>query len=42
VWAGWTLFVLAAAAHVAGIVLSISTPSRGPIDRLLGTRIVPR
>jgi len=42
VWAGWALFVLAAAAHVAGIVLSIATPSRGPIDRLLGTRIVPR
>ncbi len=41
-WGGWALFVLTAAAHVAGVVLSIATPSRGPVDRLLGTRIVPR
>ncbi len=41
-WAGWLLFAITAAAHVAGIVLSLAEPSRGPADRLLKSRIVPR
>lgn len=39
---GWILFAVTAAAHIAGIVLTILDPSRGPIDRLLRSRIVPR
>ncbi|MBL8861227.1 MAG: protein kinase [Planctomycetes bacterium] len=41
-WAGWTLFAVAASLHAAGIVATILVPSRGPADRLLRSRIVPR
>ncbi|MCY2960550.1 MAG: protein kinase [Planctomycetota bacterium] len=41
-WIGWTIFAVAATLHLAGIAASIAEPSRGPIDRLLKSRIVPR
>jgi hypothetical protein len=39
---GWTLFAVVVALHIAGVVASIVDPTRGPIDRLLRSRIVPR
>lgn len=41
-WVGWVLFAIVAAVHLAGLGLSISDPSRGPVDRLFRSRIVPR
>lgn len=41
-WIGWVLFGVLASLHAAGIALSIAIPQRGPIDRLLSSRIVPR
>lgn len=41
-WAAWILFGVTLAAHVAGIGLSLLEPSRGPVDRVLRSRIVPR
>ncbi len=39
---GWILIAAAAAAQIAGIATSILDPTRGPVDRLLRSRIVPR
>ncbi len=41
-WIGWALFAVVGALHAAGIAASIMDPSRGPTDRLLESRIVPR
>jgi len=41
-WVGWMILVVVATLHAAGIAASILDPARGPIDRLLGSRIVPR
>ncbi len=41
-WVGWTVFGVTAALHGTGIVLSLLDPSRGPVDRLMRSRIVPR
>ncbi len=40
--AAWLVFGVTAAVHAIGVGLAILHPSRGPIDRLLGSRIVPR
>ncbi len=41
-WVGWSVLALVVGVHVAGIAAAILDPARGPIDRLLGSRIVPR
>jgi len=41
VWS-WVVLGTTLALHAAGLALTLVSPARGPVDRLLGTRLVPR